>query len=713
MERLAVFAEQRMDREALDEALERRRQVISSELYKLQLQPAAVRAPQYQKPPPPPTQQQQQQRQQQQQQQQQQLPASQLLALYGSSRVQAYLQSTSDNPVRQKVELTGHVARLRKLAHSGSASRLGESSAAPLYSLAALEAQKEDTVALEQALDQRRRDTVAQIFGINHRQLRLLSIVRPVKHIARLVSSEESDWDMVPSRRSPEWRDPYPHLSAQAASYAVKSAARPLARPQSAPSLPQRGGVGNRRAANGSSGGASGRASGGDSDAGSRAASPVRSASPTCSVNSTGTGVNSTCTGGGGYGRAARPGSAAGTRPPPPRAVRPGSAPAPPRSTMSIHPTSPGQSTGLSAGMSTGMSTAVSAAADVRWRAAPTIPAGGGAWRPNPVAVEAQVWRAESAVLGASPDPYATTEAPGTAPGPPVLLPPAVESAWAVAALAAAEEEAAAQEAAKEAAAAATSLAHRPVSSVSSQRFAPPEDAPDTALDSELSLAELMTSAITSPPARSPRAQHGAAYEAAAQEAALATALAAAAEHPAFAWSMGAVSGGGVPGSDAMESAAGVGAVPGGGAVESAAGIVSAVVSAGGAGGGYDCGGGGCSGAVLGGSGAAEQEPNYGDAQHGAYLHDTAQHGATLQEPNYGAEAGFDAVGMHWGVPNTALPRAETPSDETVEIESEIESGRVRAIASEPPPVSPGRRDWLRRKVRRAVWEAVEPYDCH
>ena len=447
MERLAGFAEQRMDRVALDEALERRRQVISTELYKLQLQPAAVRAPQYQKPPPPPTQQQQQQQRQQQQQQQQQLPASQLLALYGSSRVQAYLQSTSDNPVRQKVELTGHVARLRKLAHSGSASRLGESSAAPLYSLAALEAQKEDTVALEQALDQRRRDTVAQIFGINHRQLRLLSIVRPVKHIARLVSSEESDWDMVPSRRSPEWRDPYPHLSAQAASYAVKSAARPLARPQSAPSLPQRGGVGNRRAANGSSGGASGRASGGDSDAGSRAASPVRSASPTCSVNSTATGVNSTCAGGGGYGRAARPGSAAGTRPPPPRAVRPGSAPAPPRSTMSIHPTSPG--------LSAGMSTAVSAAADVRWRAAPTIPAGGGAWRPNPVAVEAQVWRAESAVLGASPDPYATTEAPGTAPGtapgPPVLLPPAVESAWAVAALAAAEEEAAAKEAAAEA----------------------------------------------------------------------------------------------------------------------------------------------------------------------------------------------------------------------------------------------------------------------
>jgi hypothetical protein len=61
MERLACFAEQRMDRVALDEALERRRQVISSELYKLQLQPAAVRAPQYQKPPPPPTQQQQQQ----------------------------------------------------------------------------------------------------------------------------------------------------------------------------------------------------------------------------------------------------------------------------------------------------------------------------------------------------------------------------------------------------------------------------------------------------------------------------------------------------------------------------------------------------------------------------------------------------------------------------------------------------------------------------
>jgi hypothetical protein len=709
MERLACFAEQRMDRVALDEALERRRQVISSELYKLQLQPAAVRAPQYQKPPPPPTQQQQQQQRQQQQQQQQQLPASQLLALYGSSRVQAYLQSTSDNPVRQKVELTGHVARLRKLAHSGSASRLGESSAAPLYSLAALEAQKEDTVALEQALDQRRRDTVAQIFGINHRQLRLLSIVRPVKHIARLVSSEESDWDMVPSRRSPEWRDPYPHLSAQAASYAVKSAARPLARPQSAPSLPQRVGVGNRRAANGSSGGASGRASGGDSDAGSRAASPVRSASPTCSVNSTGTGVNSTCAGGGGYGRAARPGSAAGTRPPPPRAIRPGSAPAPPRSTMSLHRTSPG----LSAGLSTGLSTAVSAAADVRWRAAPTIPAGGGAWRPNPVAVEAQVWRAESAVLGASPEPYATTEAPGTAPGPPVLLPPAVESAWAVAALAAAEEEAAAKEAAAEAeaeaeaeaAAAATSLVHRPVSSVSSiehrsvssassQRFAPPEDAPETALDSELSLTELMTSAITSPPARSPRAQHGAAYEAAAQEAALATALAAAAEHPAFAWSMGAVSGGGVPGSDAMESAAG---------------IVSAVVSAGGAGGGYDCGGGGGSGAVLGGSGAAEQEPNYGGAQHGAYLHDVAQHGATLQEPNYGAEAGFDAVGMHWGVPNTALPRAETPSDEI----GEIESGRVRAIASEPPSVSPGRRDWLRRKVRRAVWEAVEPIDCH
>jgi hypothetical protein len=165
---------------------------------------------------------------------------------------------------------------------------------------------------------------------------------------------------------------------------------------------------------------------------------------------------------------------------------------------------------------------------------------------------------------------------------------------------------------------------------------------------------------------------------------------------------MGAVSGGGVPGSDAMESAAGIGAVPGGGAVGSAAGIVSAVVSAGGAGGGYDCGGGGC-------SGAAEQEPNYGDAQHGAYPHDAAQHGATLQEPNYGAEAGFDAVGMHWGVPNTALPRAETPSDEI----GEIESGRVRAIASEPPSVSPGRRDWLRRKVRRAVWEAVEPYDCH
>ena len=376
---------------------------------------------------------------------------------------------------------------------------------------------------------------------------------------------------------------------------------------------------------------------------------------------------------------------------------------------MSLHRTSPG----LSAGLSTGLSTAVSAAADVRWRAAPTIPAGGGAWRPNPVAVEAQVWRAESAVLGASPEPYATTEAPGTAPGPPVLLPPAVESAWAVAALAAAEEEAAAKEAAAEAeaeaeaeaAAAATSLVHRPVSSVSSiehrsvssassQRFAPPEDAPETALDSELSLTELMTSAITSPPARSPRAQHGAAYEAAAQEAALATALAAAAEHPAFAWSMGAVSGGGVPGSDAMESAAG---------------IVSAVVSAGGAGGGYDCGGGGGSGAVLGGSGAAEQEPNYGGAQHGAYLHDVAQHGATLQEPNYGAEAGFDAVGMHWGVPNTALPRAETPSDEI----GEIESGRVRAIASEPPSVSPGRRDWLRRKVRRAVWEAVEPYDCH
>ena len=214
-----------------------------------------------------------------------------------------------------------------------------------------------------------------------------------------------------------------------------------------------------------------------------------------------------------------------------------------------------------------------------------------------------------------------------------------------------------------------------------------------------------MTSAITSPPARSPRAQHGASYEAAAQEAALATALAAAAEHPAFAWSMGAVSGGGEPGSDAMESAAGVGAVPGSDAVGSAAGIVSA----GGAGGGYDCGGGGCSGAVLGGSGAAEQEPNYGDAQHGAYPHDTAQHGATLQEPNYGAEAGFDAVGMHWGVPNTALPRAETPSDEI----GEIECGRVRAIASEPPSVSPGRRDWLRRKVRRAVWEAVEPYDCH
>jgi hypothetical protein len=92
---------------------------------------------------------------------------------------------------------------------------------------------------------------------------------------------------------------------------------------------------------------------------------------------------------------------------------------------------------------------------------------------------------------------------------------------------------------------------------------------------------------------------------------------------------MGAVSGGGVPGSDAMESAAGIGAVPGGGAVGSAAGIVSAVVSAGGAGGGYDCGGGGGSGAVLGGSGAAEQEPNHGDVQHGAYPHDTAQHGAT------------------------------------------------------------------------------------
>ena len=155
---------------------------------------------------------------------------------------------------------------------------------------------------------------------------------------------------------------------------------------------------------------------------------------------------------------------------------------------------------------------------------------------------------------------------------------------------------------------------------------------------------------------------------------------------------MRADDGGGVPDAGGLDrrgrhevQADGVGAVPGGGAVGSAAGIVSAVVSAGGAGGGYDCGGGGGSGAVLGGSGAAEQEPNYGGAQHGAYLHDVAQHGATLQEPNYGAEAGFDAVGMHWGVPNTALPRAETPSDETVEIEIEIESGRVRAIASEPP----------------------------
>ena len=355
--------------------------------------------------------------------------------------------------------------------------------------------------------------------------------------------------------------------------------------------------------------------------------------------------------------------------------------------------------------MSAGMSTAVSAAVDVRWRAAPTIPAGGGVWRPSPVAVEAQVWRAESAVLGASPDPYATTEAPSTAPGQPVLLPPAVESAWAVAALAAAAEEAAAQEAAAEAAAeaeaAATSLVHRPVSSVhrpvssvSSKRFAPPEDAPDTALDSELSLSELMASAITSLPMRSPRAQHGAAYEAAAHDAALATALAAAAEHPAFAWSSGAVPGGGGMGSVAMEGAAGIG---------------SAVVSAGGAGGGYDCGGGGC-------SGAAEQEPNYDDAQHGAYMHNIAQHGATLQEPNYGAEAGFDAVGMHWGVPNTALPRAETPSDEIGAGECETvagECGRVRASASEPPSVSVGRRDWLRRKVRRAVWEAVEPYDCH
>ena len=331
-------------------------------------------------------------------------------------------------------------------------------------------------------------------------------------------------------------------------------------------------------------------------------------------------------------------------------------------------------------------------------------------WRPSFVAVEAQVWRAESAVLSTSPDPYAAADAPSsTAPVQPVLLPPAVESAWAAAALSAEAEEAAAASNEEAEEAAATSLVQRPGAF---KRFAPPEDALDTALDSELSLTELMTpgtapelslnelmtSTIMSLPMRSPRAQHGAAYEAA-----LATALAAAAAHPAFAWSSGAVPGG--------------------------------IESAGGAGSGYDCSGGGCSGAQHGAqhggggcSGSTEQEPNYDEAQHGAYLHGTAQHGATLhepnyddaqhgaplQEPNYGAEAGFDALGGRWGggggavgMPNTALSMPETAFD------GAGDCGGLREIANEPPSASAGRRDWLRRKVRRVVWEAVEPSDCH
>ena len=95
------------------------------------------------------------------------------------------------------------------------------------YSLAAAEARKADTVALEECLDDQRRDMVTQIYKLHSQQRRMLARASPTRHVARLGAGPVPGGDLsVPARRPPKWKDAYPHLSTQAAEYSERSAAR-------------------------------------------------------------------------------------------------------------------------------------------------------------------------------------------------------------------------------------------------------------------------------------------------------------------------------------------------------------------------------------------------------------------------------------------------------------------------------------------------------
>ena len=146
-------------------------------------------------------------------------PPSGLRRPYGTSRLQAYLMHTSSHPSQQRLELSGNFARLRTKADSGGV--LGESSAAPLYSLAAMEAKHEDAVVLEADLDSKRRETLSRIYGFSaSSSLRAaLDASRPARHLGRLRSHHESGWSDMPPRRPAE---AYAHLSAQAAASAAR-----------------------------------------------------------------------------------------------------------------------------------------------------------------------------------------------------------------------------------------------------------------------------------------------------------------------------------------------------------------------------------------------------------------------------------------------------------------------------------------------------------
>ena len=119
----------------------------------------------------------------------------------------------------------GEVAAYKAHVRATSPPGRMEDLTATNYSLAAAEAKKADTVKLEHSVDTQRRELVSKIYGLRRPgQRRVLEHApSPTRHVAKLGVGALAGTLSVPPRRAPVFRDPYPHLSTQAARYMAAS----------------------------------------------------------------------------------------------------------------------------------------------------------------------------------------------------------------------------------------------------------------------------------------------------------------------------------------------------------------------------------------------------------------------------------------------------------------------------------------------------------